>query len=489
MQKKKKAIIIAVIAAVIIILAAVIIIYFFKNSDGDSSGEKAYVSKVSEIVNQQTAGLFNRYTGVIEPQETLNIKKSTDKTVREVLVKEGDSVSVGTPLFTYDTDEINLKLNQAILDLEGFGNEINSLYTQIAALEKEKRSASADEQLSYTTQIQEKQNDARRAEYNKKSKQVEIEQIKKSLANATVTSEIEGVVKSVNQNGGYDDMTGEELPFMTILATGNYRVKGKINETNAWSLPEGTPVIIRSRIDENQTWSGTVSKIDFENQVQNNNNYYYMGSDSGNQSTNYPFYVELESSSGLMLGQHVFIEPDNGQMTQKEGLWLMESYLVTEGNDAFVWVMNRSEKLEKRKLDVGDYDSEMMEYEILGGLEETDCIAWPTSVLKEGMPCMVSSVSDMMQKNMEAEMNQMNGEEGTDGAGMDGADMNGADMDGTDMNGADMNGADMDGADMSGADMDGADMDGADMDGADMDGDGSMDDADMDASPASESKS
>ena len=123
-------------------------------------------------------------------------------------------------------------------------------------------------------------------------------------------------------------MTGQQLPFMTLLATGNYRVKGKINETNVWTISEGAPVIIRSRIDENQIWTGSIFKIDFENQITDNNNY-HMGS-SGEQSTNYPFYIELDSSSGLMLGQHVFIEMDNGQMEEKEGIYLTESYIVME---------------------------------------------------------------------------------------------------------------------------------------------------------------
>ena len=114
-------------------------------------------------------GMFNRYTGVVEPQETLKIEKDSEKTIKEILVNEGDSVSVGTPLFSYDTDEINLNLSQAELDLEGYTNEINALYTQIASLEKEKRSAASSDQLYYTTQIQEKQNEIRRAEYNKKS--------------------------------------------------------------------------------------------------------------------------------------------------------------------------------------------------------------------------------------------------------------------------------------------------------------------------------
>ena len=52
---------------------------------------------------------------------------------------------------------------------------------------------------------------------------------------------------------------------MTILQTGEYRVKGSIDEQNVWMISDGQAVIIRSRVDESQTWNGTISKIDTDN--------------------------------------------------------------------------------------------------------------------------------------------------------------------------------------------------------------------------------
>ena len=47
----------------------------------------------------------------------------------------------------------------------------------------------------------------------------------------------------------------------------------------------------------------------------NSSNSYYFGgsSDDTTSSSTYPFYVTLDSSDGLMLGQHVYIEMDEGQ--------------------------------------------------------------------------------------------------------------------------------------------------------------------------------
>ena len=54
---------------------------------------------------------------------------------------------------------------------------------------------------------------------------------------------------------------------MTLLSTGHYRIKGTINEQNRTSLNEGDAVIVHSRVDENQTWKGTVSTIDLEHPI------------------------------------------------------------------------------------------------------------------------------------------------------------------------------------------------------------------------------
>ena len=53
------------------------------------------------------------------------------------------------------------------------------------------------------------------------------------------------MVKEINQKGV--DSNGNSAPFMTILQTGEYRIKGSIDEQNVWMLSEGQEVVIRSR--------------------------------------------------------------------------------------------------------------------------------------------------------------------------------------------------------------------------------------------------
>ena len=141
---------------------------------------------------------------------------------------------------------------------------------------------------------------------------------------------------SDNDMSSYSDSSSgsNSNAFITILSTGSYRVKGTVNELNIQSIVEGEPVIIRSRVDSSQIWHGTMGTIDKDSATSNSNsNSYNFGmmdasGDSQTSSSTYPFYVELDSSDGLMLGQHVYIEKDEGQEEQKAGLWLSEVYIV-----------------------------------------------------------------------------------------------------------------------------------------------------------------
>ena len=202
-------------------------------------------------------------------------------------------------------------------------------------------------------------------------------------------SKVSGVVKTINEKG--TDEYGNSAPFMTVLQTGDYRIAGSIDEQNIWTISEGQQVLIRSRVDAEKTWNGVISLIDTENPKQSNNNNYYSSSDSDMQmASKYPFYVELDSVDGLILGQHVYIELDLGQEETKEGLWLYGSYIVQDDGEPYVWAANDKERLEKRYVTLGEYDAEMDEYEILSGLTVSDYITWPMPGLYEGVTTVTS---------------------------------------------------------------------------------------------------
>ena len=385
MNKKKKIIVGACAAVCVVGLGTGI--FLLKGNKGKEAQELAYVSSVSSM--NDMAGV-QRLARVVESQKTLDIQKDSDRTVKEVFVKAGDEVDVGTKLFTYDTATLETDLQQAQLDLERADNDMANLKTQIAQLEKEKKNAGEEEQLSYTTQIQSAQMDLKKSEYERKAKEVEMNRLKGQIENSTVNSEMKGVVKSVNNTEGQSsmDMYGSSQAFMTILATGEYRVKGLVNEQNVSEIMAGEKAIIRSRIQEEQVWTGTYTAVDTKNPNNNNSNMMYGTSAQDaaqTTSTSYPFYVELDSSQGLLLGQHVYIERDTGLQDREKGIWLNAAFIADADKKPYIWVEAKNGTLEKRTVVLGTYDEEMMQYKIEKGIKSDDYVAYPQDFLKEGM--------------------------------------------------------------------------------------------------------
>ncbi len=381
-----KKLIIGLVAAAVLI--GVIVFAVRRNGSGPVDPENAvFVESVAAITGMGSSnGMMNRFSGVVESQETWSIEQNQEYSVAEVYVKVGDTVEEGTPLFIYDVEQFNEKLEQSKIDLERLNAELSSMNTTIAELEKEKAEADASLKASYTIQIQQQELEKKQKEYDIKSKQSEIDKLNDNIANATVTSKIAGVVQTINNGNGGQTYYGEDdNSFIKIMKTGDFRVKGTINESNIGEITEGTAMIVHSRVDPEKTWTGTVTVIDRENGKSSQN---YYGSDTSASSTNYPFYVDLDSSEDLMLGQHVYMEINAGQLdeSKKTGIWIDEYYVdQTDPEKPVIWAAENG-KLKKRAVTLGEHDEELFKVQVLEGLTAEDYIAFPDETMKEGTP-------------------------------------------------------------------------------------------------------
>lgn len=385
---------------------------------------EASVQSVSMICGIGSTGLVDRFAGVVSPQSETTIKKDEEQTVSKVKVKAGDPVKKDQVLFVYDMEQTQLNLEKAELELEQLNSSLEMQKKEKASLEKERSSASKDQKLSYTLEIQEAETAILEADYNISTKKKEIQKLKETLKNLEVKSPVKGQVQTINEDGATDNM-GNPLPYMTIVETGSYRVKGYVNETNAQALTEGVPVLLKSRVDDS-VWHGTIDTIDWENPEQSGNNNIYYGpeiSDSTTTSSKYPFYVKLDSDEGLLLGQHVYIEPDYGQdeETDSNQIQLPSIYLTDTDSSAWVWAQNEKGLLEKRSVTIGEYNAEMDTYPVEDGLTADDYIAFPDESLQEGMTCVTYDDSSFNGNLPENGVEGMDGVENIDGVeGMDG---------------------------------------------------------------------
>lgn len=385
-RKRNRAPLIAVI--VILIIAGLAIgswFLFFKDMVANMNADPVYVSSVSSIAGIDL-GTTPRYSGIVEPQKLIEIKKNESQTVSKIYVTEGQEVFSGDKLFSYDTQELTYSYEEAEINLDGINNNITTLQSQITELKKLRDKANSDEKPSYTLQISSAELAIKEAQYNATVKKAELDRIRDSIDNADVFADTDGTIKSINSDGGTDQM-GNALPFMTIMLTEDFRIKGTVSEQTIYNITQGQEVTIRSRVDENVTWNGVIESIDSEAST-NSNSQYYGGYDSSQQTSKYNFYIVLENLEGLMLGQHVFIEP-RATENDKEGLWMPAFYIAHDEKESYVWIRDKNEKLERRTVILGEYDSENDTYEIITGFTEFDYIAFPDESYRNGMPTSV----------------------------------------------------------------------------------------------------
>jgi len=390
-------------AALIILAVCVCVAGFFgyrhiRNGAVTDDGEEVYVTSVAYLTGANINGAINRFGGVVESPETWSVDPNSEYKVAAILVSVGQEVSEGQALFTYDVNAFQDQLAKAQIELERLNAERNALDDTISALVKQQKKAGKDQQANFTIQIKQQELERKQKEYDITVKRSDIAKIQDNINNATVYSKISGVVQSINENGSSDTQGETDNSFIKIMKTGDLRVKGTVNEQNIGEIYEGLPMIIHSRVDESLVWSGTVTKIDRENAQ--GNPYASMFGNDGGSSSNYPFYVELSGSEGLMMGQHVYLEPDLGQNDAEahQGIWL-DAYYIDETGDPFVWADDGG-KIVKKPVTLGERDEELGKVQILEGLTESDLIAFPEDTLHEGMTA-IDSASVIGQETAE----------------------------------------------------------------------------------------
>ena len=351
-----------------------------------------YMDLVSTIADLGSGtGQIERFGGVVEPQETREYKLDGDRTVKQCYVKEGDMVEEGDKLFTYDVVKTENELEQEKINLERMENQAKTTEAKKGELEKKKANANTPEKQ---LEVLVEENAIKQEELALKQQKIKITALEEQIENATVYSDMEGIVKSINDSTDMDSMTGESSAYITLLKTGTYRIKASVNEQNRMLISKGLSMLVFSRVESGRIWHGTVTQIKSDQGTGGSDSSDMFSGENVSGSTDYPFYVELENSDDLMLGQHVYLEQDVGQEDAKEGLWLDDYYIVTDSDgSSYVWAASNDNKLEKRTVQLGDADEKLMQHQIVSGLTEDDYICQPQEILEEGLPVVYNSES------------------------------------------------------------------------------------------------
>lgn len=289
-QKKRFWIMLIIIAA----FACTVYLCLSRQNTNQNSADSSSVMPVDD-----SGSATQYYSGVVKAQDTVSLQKDSDRTVKDIYVSEGDPVKKDQKLYSYDTSEDQNFLDQAKLELASAGTDIADFQNQIADLTSRKNSASdTSERSEYEDQIKDLQVQIRQSQLNQKTKQLDIDHLNQKISDATVTSPIGGVIKSISLNS-----TPDSTSFMTILSAGTWQIEGTVDEMNLSSLSQNMKVVIHSRVNSD-TWDGTIVRIDTE-PVKSDDG---LDEADNGEASRYHFYVSPDKSEGLLLGQHVYLE-------------------------------------------------------------------------------------------------------------------------------------------------------------------------------------
>ncbi|EAR68808.1 hypothetical protein B14911_04459 [Bacillus sp. NRRL B-14911] len=291
--------------------------------------------------------------GVAIPQSEYPVYFSEeDGTFSKFLVKPGDKVTPGTPLYEYesvnldrDRNRIESEIEQLTNQIDSVQNHISSLNNYLSALEAEQAYTSTDAEkeekdLSVSIHdtekeilLQELEADLLEDERDKYEEQLDY--VNEQTGVMSYLSEIEGQIVSISE-----DLDNPVLMIRSEAAA----VKGKLDEKELQKVVQGQETAVES---------GTLKK-DFTGRVASVQTMPETPLSTETQAS-YPFTVELDQAQekleNLHPGMQLNVEITTGEA--KDAVVAPSKSIMKQNDKEYVIVLNSVGKTEKREVQEG----------------------------------------------------------------------------------------------------------------------------------------
>ena len=327
--------------------------------------------------------------------------------VKEVFVKNGDTVTQGQPLFSYVTSQ-ELTAQSAQYDAQAKANGITTAQTsasikwetynrKLANLNtlKNKYNSSKDESLldqikSAEDELAQALSDAKTADNEVTNAQIEAEKAQVTAQTEsdrmkydTVTADTAGTITSMNEDlPTQSKAKKEEETFIEIMDKSKTLVKGTVSEFDREKLSVGQRVDIVDRKDPKKRWSGTVTQVGTLTTANaGNSNGGNKQQENPNQGK-FPYTVELDQGGEMpLVGSHSYVNvvenaPEAGKVV------VNKAYTFSKNGKTYVW------KVEGKKVKMKEVKTKKVSdrlVEITEGLTMQDTISTPREGMKDGM--------------------------------------------------------------------------------------------------------
>lgn len=180
-------------------------------------------------------------TGQIEPLQSIELRPEVDGRLVDIMVREGDFVAQGTPLFRVDDAELKAQVARAQADRD----LAQQALTRTRALLADKAAAPAD---------------VERAEAQMRSTQASLDLLELRLARTTVRAPFSGVTGQRLASLG--DYVNSSTRLITLQTVNPQRAVFQVPERYAEKLKVGQRVLFRVAALPGRDFAGTVDFVD-----------------------------------------------------------------------------------------------------------------------------------------------------------------------------------------------------------------------------------
>ena len=233
-------------------------------------------------------------------------------------------------------------------------------------------------------QIKEKEKEIRDYQLDLKEADLELKKINKELKNQTITSTLNGVVKTV---GDPKKKNTDGKPLIQVVSSEGLYIQGNISEMQLDKLQVGQ-ILNGFSYDTGVNFTAEVKEI---------SPYPSEGNDYNNANASmYPFTAYIQNAEGLKNNSYAELTfGDDGGDLSDGGITIEKAFVRTENGQYYVMAEDGKGRLEKRPVQVARiwYGSQ---YEISSGLTMEDKIAFPYGKkVKEGAKTEEGSMQDL----------------------------------------------------------------------------------------------
>ncbi|KXI67858.1 efflux transporter periplasmic adaptor subunit [Bacillus cereus] len=359
-SNKKKRIIVSVII-LITIVAAINIFVMQSTKKGEVKTGTVSFEKVSERKLNNTKLI----SGQVKPGNIEGFyTDSTKGKVKDITVKEGQEVEKGTKLFSYDNEEINLKMKQAELDQKMADMRYNQSKKKIDSLKQEikktKDSGATTEIINpLEEQLNELEMQQKTTELEKEKGKLQAEELKKQQKELTIYSNFAGVVQKLDKDAAQSSsqaVGGQGKAFLQIASKDPFQIQGTLTELQKSQIQKDQTFTVTAKANNKKKWTGKITEVSEFPTSAEIAQAGGVGEATQNMSQ-YTYKASLDSQDGLSPGYHVSLQVNLGN---KKMVAVPTKSIVEKGDDAFVYVEDKG-KLRKQNVKKGSTDGDWTE--------------------------------------------------------------------------------------------------------------------------------